>query len=72
MVGMRSRLLALLTIALLTGCGPLSGEPADPDSTRAPGKVRVWHDDQRRVTCWIIKEGYSGGMSCLPDSEVGP
>lgn len=32
--------------------------------------VIVVHDDERNVTCWIYKDGYAGGISCIPDSQL--
>lgn len=33
--------------------------------------IKVFHDDQRNVTCWKYVEYNRGGLSCLPDSQVG-
>lgn len=35
----------------------------------APG-VRVVHDPNRHVTCWVVGPGEGTGISCLPDSQI--
>ncbi|HDS1791583.1 hypothetical protein OO256_28885 [Pseudomonas sp. DCB_CB] len=53
--------LALCLLLLATGAS------ADPRETRGmPYVLQVFHDDQRAVTCW----SYSGGLSCIPDSQL--
>ncbi|MFG0844331.1 hypothetical protein [Pseudomonas sp. FYR_5] len=53
--------LALCLLLLATGVS------ADPRETRGmPYVFQVFHDDQRAVTCW----SYSGGLSCIPDSQL--
>ena len=31
--------------------------------------IRFWHDQQRKVGCWITEDG---GMSCMPDDRYTP
>ena len=31
--------------------------------------IRFWHDQQRKVGCWITEDG---GMSCMPDDRYMP
>lgn len=53
--------LALCLLLLATGAS------ADPRETRGmPYVFQVFHDDQRAVTCW----SYSGGLSCILDSQL--
>ncbi|MCE0999958.1 hypothetical protein [Pseudomonas sp. NMI1173_11] len=53
--------LALCLLLLSTGAS------ADPRETRGmPYVFQVFHDEQRAVTCW----SYSGGLSCIPDSQL--
>lgn len=53
--------LALCLLLLATGAS------ADPRETRGmPYVFQVFQDDQRAVTCW----SYSGGLSCIPDSQL--
>lgn len=53
--------LALCLLLLATAAS------ADPRETRGmPYVFQVFHDDQRAVTCW----SYSGGLSCIPDSQL--
>ena len=55
------RLVALCLLLLATGAS------ADPRETRPmPYDARVYHDDQRAVTCWKI----ANGLSCIPDSQL--
>ncbi|MCO7575316.1 MULTISPECIES: hypothetical protein [Pseudomonas chlororaphis group] len=37
----------------------------------APG-VRVVHDPNRHVTCWVVGPYEGTGISCLPDSSLNP
>lgn len=32
--------------------------------------LRVVHDPNRHVTCWIVGPGEGTGISCLPDSQI--
>jgi len=36
----------------------------EADTKWAESNIRIYHDDQRQVTCWIY---FSSGISCLPD-----
>lgn len=61
------RLAALAAcVLLLAGC--------DGDTVRAgdagDGIIRVWHDNQRSVTCWVYRGPNRGGLSCIPDSQL--
>lgn len=61
------RIAALAACALLlVGCNDQSQKVGDT----AAGSIRIWHDDQRSVTCWIFGEGYRGGLSCIPDTQL--
>jgi hypothetical protein len=33
--------------------------------------MNVWHDPERRVTCYILKDSFGPGLSCLPDRLLG-
>lgn len=64
---------ALLIILSLAGC--MQRGPAQPASQNALGSagestVDVIHDEKRAVTCWVSDGYYSGGISCLPDSQI--
>ncbi|MGV0315188.1 hypothetical protein ACKU3N_004585 [Pseudomonas putida] len=52
--------LALCLLLLATGA---SAEQVTPI-------VEVIHDDIRSVTCWVFRERYKGGISCIPDSQL--
>ena len=59
------RLVAIALLAILAvGCTQV-GEPIS-EGTR----ISYSHDDAHHVSCWAFHEGYAGGISCLPDSEV--
>lgn len=32
--------------------------------------VSVVRDKERSVTCWIYRDGYKGGISCIPDWQL--
>lgn len=55
------RLVLLALSAALLACPPEAPNPMRRVST---GRVAVYHDDERGVTCWKV----SSGLSCLPDS----
>lgn len=34
------------------------------------GYIHRWDDPQFQVKCWELKDGYGGGLDCLPWSEI--
>lgn len=32
--------------------------------------VRVWHDDKRAVTCWVMAGTKSSALHCVPDWQL--
>lgn len=58
-----------LIFAALAFCACAPGD--EVTSSGAVG-INVWHDVPHSVTCWIYHDSVdrSGGISCLPDSEV--
>ena len=60
-------LLPFLLLGLL-GCAGAGGE-SNRESTDI-SSVDVWHDDERKVTCWIYASFYKGGISCIPDDQL--
>lgn len=34
---------------------------------RTDHSLAVFHDDERKVTCWTVAAGNVGGLACLPD-----
>lgn len=66
----------LLCAALLGGC--IEHDQSDVEQPKAQevgqlsslDRVRVWHDDQRHVTCWVYIGYQRGGLSCIPDSQL--
>lgn len=62
-------MILLVALFVLTGCEPVA--PSESQQKRyGATHIKVWHDDQRAVTCWLYG-GTKGGISCLPDSEIG-
>ncbi|WP_296280591.1 hypothetical protein [Pseudoxanthomonas sp.] len=74
----------LLLCVLLTACAPLPAPPPEVQNVatfRATVKegygqqeIRVVHDVDRAVTCWVMQGGYnsrSPAISCLPDAQIG-
>jgi hypothetical protein len=49
-------------------CGLIACADGRPSLTTA---IRVWHDDQRLVTCWVA-EGKDSDASifCIPDAQL--
>lgn len=66
----------LLCCALLGGCiehaQSGSEKPKDQQVGRLDNddRIKVWHDDQRQVTCWVYVGNKRGGLSCIPDSQL--
>jgi hypothetical protein len=67
---MRYFMLCIGLAALLLGCDNRANAPQEPQEASG-NNVLTWHDDDRQVTCWIYSAGYQGGISCLPDSQLG-
>ena len=44
-----------------------AAEPIAPSHSRY---VSFYHDDDRRVSCWIYAFNYQGGISCIPDKDL--
>lgn len=70
-------LIIALMIVTLTGCAPESPAEATARETHKlasrAGRVDVWRDSDRRVTCWVVINGFEPkGVSCLPDVALGP
>lgn len=61
-------LLLAIGAAMLTGCGVKVS--AEPSTGYIAHGVRVVHDDERGVTCWLYKGYHAGGISCLPDYQL--
>jgi hypothetical protein len=58
--------LVLVLAGVVVGCDP------EHAGTTYPGtSVYMYHDNERSVTCWIYSVSYKGGISCLPDRELG-
>lgn len=63
---MRQLLILLMVLGIfLVGCMPPSPGQEVADH------IKRWHDDVNEVTCWIYTYGAAGGISCLPDAQIG-
>lgn len=65
----------LLGAFALTGAGVwIARVPTEESPPRRRKDVTVFHDAERRVTCWISPGfGAQGsGISCLPDTAFAP
>ncbi|MCF5726053.1 hypothetical protein K3H43_01440 [Aeromonas veronii] len=66
----------LLCAALLGGCIEHAQSDTDQPKEQQVSKlsnddrIRVWHDDQRHVTCWVYLGYKRGGLSCIPDDQL--
>ena len=68
----------ITAIILLSGC--VDSAPAKTPSTftvlKTENNVGIWdtiqviHDNQYNMTCWTNDGFYSGGISCIPDSQL--
>lgn len=72
--------IGLALALLLAGCGQPTPPPAPEVSVPLPagkhlGRIQFvdvyrFHDDEAGATCWISKGYNSGGISCVPDSQL--
>ena len=66
----------LLCCAMLGGCIEHAQSASEQSKEQQVFKlydnspIKVWHDDQRRVTCWSYGYDNRGGLSCIPDSQL--
>lgn len=63
----------LLCAALLGGCIEQTHSQQEPQQVGKlsnDDRIKVWHDDQRHVTCWVYLGYKRGGLSCIPDSQL--
>lgn len=60
--------LILITL-LVTLAGCLEYENAPREKAFGATHIKVWHDDERGVTCWLYGAS-DGGISCLPDGVL--
>jgi len=64
-----SIILLIVGFLLILGCVSTPDTQSSSKISLGSG-VQRWHDDELSVTCWITKHGYSGGISCILDSEL--
>lgn len=56
---------AAFAVALVLPIACADGRPSLSTS------IRVWHDDQRGVTCWVAEgKNDEASIHCLPDSQL--
>lgn len=61
--------IVLILLALLASCTPTDNVSTNTTIPQIENgwAIRVFHDDERGVTCWTYKER---GISCLPDHDI--
>lgn len=59
--------LAIPTVAL---AGRVYDHTIESVRRGSGGYVYRWDDPDFQVKCWEMKDGYAGGLSCLPWPEV--
>lgn len=47
-------------------------EAKENGRTFIAGFIYVIKDKDNNVTCWIFRDSYKGGISCIPDSQLTP
>lgn len=62
-------LVVAVLLTIIAGCDREFPEQPAPKRYGA-AHIQVWHDDKRGVTCWLYGPS-NGGISCLPDGQVG-
>ena len=67
---MKAKIIFLLVIVayVLTSC-----QSSKPDKWGGDvfANISIYHDEERSVTCWIYDGYYAGGISCIPDDQLG-
>lgn len=72
---MKKTILGII-IGLIIGAGPAFATSQPHDMTiekvgqGAAGHIKRWDDPQFQVKCWESENGYAGGMSCIPWSQI--
>lgn len=75
------RLIVCIFVVVLASCGGTETnvtqlQPKAVDKLLGFTERNLWlsryHDDEKHVTCWIIKGASSGdnAISCIPDSQL--
>ncbi|NQY58393.1 hypothetical protein [Cognatishimia sp.] len=81
---MKNLFILLILLSTLFGCHTSDAKSFDKESYRFTREfeakeqyrsvpehsVSVVHDDENKVTCYIFKYGYQGGLSCFTDYEI--
>lgn len=57
-------LVALVVVAIVSSAGQTHEQWLQQS-------VSTYHDADHAVTCWIYRDGFRGGISCIPDQIVG-
>lgn len=66
------RFLVIFATVVLAACND-SDEPFQKTAHERPGipyGVTVFYDEKHGATCWQFDNGYSGGLSCLPNIHL--
>lgn len=74
---MRRLVAVSLAIALssLAGCARVAvggGSSGAATSIGDTTDIRVYHDDERLVTCWVYHLNTGAGIDCLRDEDLAP
>ena len=70
-LGLKSKALIACLAAILTACGGGTYATSAPEPAPLFYHTTRYHDDEYRVTCWVFSNGYQGGISCIPDAQLG-
>lgn len=57
---MNKLIITAVATLFLSGCYELNEGSA----------ISMYYDDQRKVTCYVYKAGYAGGISCIPNTQL--
>lgn len=58
--------IALVLLLMLVACSPREYSAGSRIET-GNANVTFWHDDERKVSCWLFWGTRKGGISCIPD-----
>ena len=64
------KLILIIVLLLLAGCGDDSNELPKPEYDRLNKYWERYHDDEMNVTCWKYRS--MGSISCIPDWMLEP
>lgn len=69
---MKKIILIILVMVILSGC--VGERKRLPNShivaSGLIADVTRFEDDYYKVTCWIYRNGYAGGLACIPTDQL--